>query len=589
MAGGPVVEIAEGPVRKATPQWVIAASGVAVLAFAGLMIAVGWPQFQDRKWAYGLADAVGLSFAIAGWITWSRSRANRTGLMMLLAGAFWYMSNLQFTGVPVLEGLGFWWTYLDVVIFAHLALVYPDGYLTSRLERWMLFAAYASYLILQGFRYLAEGQNNPIGLHDSFSEGWADILSINALVFGTLFWMGIIRRWHQASKPARRLHRPVWLGILVTNATLGFGAVVSILHRGDIGIIATVCYGVSLVTLPFVFLSGVLRARLAERRVADLIIALDRTDEPARLRDLLAKVLDDPGLLLGYWAGDGTYADADGRIVELPRRDDPDLTATEVRDGDEPLAVIVHDLGVTSRPALVRAVVAGARLALSNARLQTLQHGQLDELRASRERLAVAALTERRRIERDLHDGVQQRLLRLSWLAQRARGLVNPDASGEDVVPVLNALVEEVSQTTAELRDLAHGIHPSIVAELGLASAVMEFALQAPLTLTVDLPRERFAEAVEATAFFVIMEAIVNAAKHSRVDSLEVRGHVDDDCLIVSIADAGVGGADARRGTGLRNMSDRVAALGGTLEVDSPVGGGTRVTVVLPFNQTGRS
>jgi signal transduction histidine kinase len=362
--------------------------------------------------------------------------------------------------------------------------------------------------------------------------------------------------------------------MVATNAVLGGGAVTSLAHRGDIGQLLSLAYGIGLVTLPFVYLSGVLRAH---RRITDLMLALEHAVSPSQLRDLLAEALGDPKLVVGFWTGSNEYTGVDGTPVTLPPRPEPH-TLTRVSDGDHHLAVLVHDPAVATRPALVRTVVAAARLALSNARLQALQRRQLDELRASRERLAVAALDERRRIERDLHDGVQQRLLRLSWLGQQALDLSAAGPAG----PLLRDLVGELRDTGAELRELARGIHPALITDRGLAAAVEEYAVRGPLAVEVDLPARRYPGVVEVTAFFVILEAVVNAAKHAGVDRVEVRGQDGPGRLVVEVCDSGTGGADPRRGTGLRNMADRLAAVRGSLTVTSPPGGGTRVTAVLP-------
>jgi signal transduction histidine kinase len=421
---------------------------------------------------------------------------------------------------------------------------------------------------------LGEGSISPVGWHPSSLSRWADLLSLNALVYGTLFWLAIVWRWYRADRATRRRHARVWIGILVVNATLDAGAMASLFHRGDIGQAMLLAYGVGLVALPFVFLSGVLYGQFVRGRVADLVIALEQPVDAPTLRRLLAQAVGDPTLEVLFRSENGHYADIDGRPASLPDLARTDRVITYVGD----LAALVHAPAIADRPALVRAVVAAARLALSNARLQALQRRQIEELQSSRRRIALAALGERRRIERDLHDGAQQRLLRLSWLARRARQL----GTGDEVPALLDELVQEVSLTTGELRELAQGIHPPLVTERGLAVAIEEYALRAPLAVRVDLPPNRFIEPVETTAFFIIMEAIVNAAKYAQTDHVDVAGRVEPGRLVLDIRDRGIGGADARRGTGLRNMADRLTALDGTLTVHSPPGQGTHLRVVLP-------
>jgi signal transduction histidine kinase len=317
------------------------------------------------------------------------------------------------------------------------------------------------------------------------------------------------------------------------------------------------------------------RVRLARLRVADLVVALERATDPARLRDLLAWAVGDPTLVLGFWSAEvGGYLDASGQpvpIAGLPGA----RTVTVVDRGAQRLAVLVHDCALADQPALIDAAVAAVRLALENAHLQAV-------VRAAGASAARAALEERRRIERDLHDGVQQRLLRLSWLAKRARTIAGTDAAGRAVVPVLDELADEARDTFAELRELAQGIHPSLVTERGLTVAVEEYALRAPVPVHVALPPGRWPQAVEVTAFFVVSEAVVNAVKHAGADEVWVSGQERSGRLAVEVRDAGRGGADPARGTGLRGLRDRVAALGGTLTVQSAPGKGTRVVAELP-------
>jgi signal transduction histidine kinase len=238
----------------------------------------------------------------------------------------------------------------------------------------------------------------------------------------------------------------------------------------------------------------------------------------------------------------------------------------------------------------IEVVRALGRLASENARLKAALQAQVAELRAARGLLAEAALAERRRIERDLHDGLQHRLLRLSWLAERAGAVASAGPAGgpagsmlrDELAPLLGQLADEARHTHVELRELARGIHPAILTEQGLATAVEEHALHAPLPVLVDLPPGRLAAPLEAAAFLAIAEALTNAVKHATAGRVTVRGHRAAGRLIVEVADDGGGGADPRRGSGLRGMRGRLAALGGTISVHSPPGRGTRVIIELP-------
>ena len=204
-----------------------------------------------------------------------------------------------------------------------------------------------------------------------------------------------------------------------------------------------------------------------------------------------------------------------------------------------------------------------------------------EELRASRTRIVTVADAERRRLERDLHDGAQQRLVSLALALRlgRARIADDPAAAGE----LLDAAIADLQAATAELRELARGIHPAVLTEGGLAPALGSLLARASgMALLVDVPAERFAAAVEAAVYFVVAEALTNVSRHAEAAGVEVEVGRRDGRLECEIRDDGKGGADPGRGSGLRGMADRVAALGGTFEVLSPAGGGTTLRAAIP-------
>lgn len=224
------------------------------------------------------------------------------------------------------------------------------------------------------------------------------------------------------------------------------------------------------------------------------------------------------------------------------------------------------------------------RLIDANARLQGQIEAQLEEVRASRARIVEAGDVERRRVERDLHDGAQQRLISLSLELRVAR-----NALGEHADPAVRRSLEraadEAAAALAELRDLALGIHPLILTESGLGAAVESLADRAPVDVSVDIGSERYPPAVEGAAYFVISEALANVAKYAGATKAGVRVRPFAGHMTIEIEDDGVGGADPRTGSGLRGLIDRLAALDGTLTLDSPVGGGTRLSARIPTNQ----
>ena len=201
---------------------------------------------------------------------------------------------------------------------------------------------------------------------------------------------------------------------------------------------------------------------------------------------------------------------------------------------------------------------------------------QEEEVRTSRARLVAAGDEARRRLERNLHDGAQQRLMSLLLSLRMAR-------SKSDEAELFDGPIEELTAALAELRELARGIHPEVLTRRGLAAALAGVAARAPVPVELDVPAERYGEAVEAAVYYVVTEALANVARYAQASAASVRVRRDGGRLGVEVGDDGVGGADPETGTGLRGLADRVAALDGTLTVDSPPGGGTRVSARIPL------
>jgi signal transduction histidine kinase len=255
---------------------------------------------------------------------------------------------------------------------------------------------------------------------------------------------------------------------------------------------------------------------------------------------------------------------------------------TIVERGGEPVAVIVHDRAFEEDPALIASVSAALRLAVENERLAERVTAQLAEVRASRARIVEAGDTERRRVERDLHDGAQQRIVALTLALRTAQNSLGPDAEPAARDHLDHAL-EEARAALAELRELARGIHPQILTSAGLAAAVGALAQRSSVDVAVRIaPEDRYEPAIESAAYFVISEALANVAKYAAASKVTIAADWRDSELMVEIADDGVGGAAASTGSGLQGLADRLAALDGQLEIRSPVGGGTRVLARIP-------
>jgi signal transduction histidine kinase len=299
---------------------------------------------------------------------------------------------------------------------------------------------------------------------------------------------------------------------------------------------------------------------------------------PEEIGSVVARALGDPIAQLVFWLpASEAYAQLSGGLLEaLP--EDGRARSEIGRDGER-TAVLLHDPSLLERPRLLGGILTAATLSAEIARLRVEVRLQLQEVQASRARIVEAGYEERRRLERDLHDGAQQRLVSLGVRIRRMQRTLPKEA--RILVPALDGIVDEIGSAIADLRQIAAGVRPARLDD-GLAAALHDLARTAPVPVEVEAPLERVAASVEAAAYFVACEALTNAVKHASPSAIAVRASRENGKLLLSVADDGVGGAVARRGSGLAGLKDRVAAHGGRLEISSPEGGGTRIEVALP-------
>jgi signal transduction histidine kinase len=274
----------------------------------------------------------------------------------------------------------------------------------------------------------------------------------------------------------------------------------------------------------------------------------------------------------------GSYVDGEGSAIQHPVHSANRLVLPVLSSSGGRLAVVLADPVLSAHEDLVQAAITASSLALENSHLQAALQAQLKEVRASRLRIVEAGMSERRRLEHDLHDGTQQRLLALKVMLGAAEAEMDNAAARA----TLSRIRQELGQVFDELRDLAHGIHPAVLSQVGLASATVTMAEKHLIPIDVNLPDRRFPEATELTAYFVISEAISNAVKHASADRIRIRGREVDHSLRVEITDNGRGGARITDGTGIAGLADRVRALGGDLSVHSADGQGTRLEASIP-------
>lgn len=559
---------------------VIGALAGVLAAVIGVLVSVR--THLDPWWVWLPMQAVGLSFTTAGVIAWISRPDNGTGRLMTAVGIAWYLVDLRYSTDPAVFAIGFSLLYLVPVIFTHLVLALPTGRLSGRAERLVATGLYLTVLITQPPRYFVEHPRAPQSWTTSVTNYsvWAPIGSVAGLALTLASIVLVLRRWRTAGRPARRTHALVWITGTAIGLTVLVTILASLLEVSDTALRRlALAYTVGLILTPFAILVGVLRVRMARIRVADLVMRLEATPEPRHLVEALADALGDPTLRVCFRLPDsGGYIDADGHPVVLPSAGDRAVTPVE-RQGEE-LAVLVHDPALVDQRPLVDAVLAATRLALENARLHAAQRAQLEEMRASRARIVAAADAERHRIQRDLHDGAQHKLLAIAMLVGQAREeLVRCPAYPSGTLDMAGTQLHEVIR---ELRELTEGIHPPALTEQGLAAVIETLAERAPLPVRFTVPMRRWPDQVERAAYFVINEALANIYKHAVARTATVNVDGGDHTLMVRVVDDGIGGADPDRGSGLRGLRDRVAAIGGTLAIHTGPGAGTRVEAELP-------
>jgi signal transduction histidine kinase len=555
-----------------------------------------WPPPEKAVVSYAVAF-VGISIGV---IVWQLRPDSRTGILLT---AYPFVSmlgemRLVFAGSALAVTIGYATNWLAAPIFGQLVLSYPSGRLRYRLDRAAIALAYglaaafglATILLfdpgpqnaatITWFEHHAAPITHLPGLQ---ATGLPDAFDRSLLPLTVLFVALLVRKLVRATPGGRRVVLPLALAAgfvavqyLVQFAILG-GPVNSYSSRHPVWFwIVTAAE----LAVPVALAAGLLWGRRARAGVADLVVELERTP-PGAVRDALARTLGDPTLELALWLPERrSYVDASGHSFELPAPE-ADRAVTVLGPDEAPVAALVHDPVLLERRGLLQAAGAAARLALENERLQAELRVQLAELRASRKRIVSAGDEERRRLERDLHDGAQQRLLSLGLALQLARSKLGADANGAG--ELLTEADGELRAALDELRELARGIHPAVLTEQGLGAALRSLAERSPVPVNINAsPETRLPAAAEAAVYFLVSEALANVAKYARASRVRVNVARTNGQVLVEVDDNGIGGADASRGTGLRGLADRLHSLDGELRIDSPSGRGTSLRATIP-------
>jgi signal transduction histidine kinase len=566
--------------------WAIALAGCSAAAYsfvAALQNPVVGRDLGEPLVIALLSNWLTLSYVFCGLYAWWRRPDSRFGPLMVAAGFANFISTLSWTTNDVTFTFGQAFDLVPPVLFMHVFLAFPTGRLRGPLEVGLVAGAYAAAVVLQVVRMPFGVFFGPNNLLEVSANPDAALLSLRvALLTVSAFCLAgvavLLLRRRGRGRPVRRSRvfivdafalGLVMIACLFVSASFNGPAV----HQIRWATFATLSLA------PLVFLGALLNARLARSAVADLVLELRADPAPADLRDALARALRDPTLELAYWLPDfGVYADLDGRPVELPDLEGRSTTLID-RDGEH-IAALIHDPALDDEPELLDGVQAAAGIALENARLHAELRARLEELRGSRARIVEAAQHERQMLERNLHDGAQQRLIALSLDLSLLEGRIDGDP---EVKSGLDAARREIAASLAELRKISSGLHPAVVSGHGLGVALEQLAARSPVPvqLTVEVDG-RLPEPLEVAAYYVVSESLANIAKHAHANTALVDVLKEREELVLEIVDDGIGGADSERGTGLRGLADRVESLDGRLRVWTPRGGGTRVRAEIP-------
>ena len=556
---------------------------VSGLALAAIVLSSD--HIDDRGFEAGLGLLVGWSFIGTGLFAWWRRPGNPTGALMVAAGFAWFATRVSASDDDLLFTIGIALDALFPAIIGHLLVAFPSGRLQTRAERWVAGAGYFTVTVLQLPALLFEEPGEPqnlliVNADPSLSDALDALQFVAALVIVAASVTILVRRGMAGSAAQRRALTPVlWTGgaafaafLLSKGVDAATGEPIDVLDYLSILLVATI---------PFGFLVGLLRSRLAQgEAVSDLIARVGQAPGEGPLRAALADALGDQSLALAYWLPESErFVDALGHPVTVSG---PGWTEVDVQG--RRIAAIAHDPTLAEEPQLVRAAGAAAALALENQRLAAELRARIEDLRASRARVVEAGDAERRRLERNLHDGAQSRLVAVALKLQLARMRVE---GGSEVAELLEESSTELQGSLDELRELARGLHPAVLIDRGLRAAIRILASRAPVPVEIEaLPREPLPPAVEIAVYYVVAEALTNVAKYANATHATVSVEVAGPLVVVEVADDGIGGADVASGSGLRGLSDRVAALDGRLKLESPPGSGTRLHAEIPLLTT---
>jgi signal transduction histidine kinase len=517
--------------------------------------------------------AIGLTYLYGGLVIWDHDPANRTGRLMTMVGLTWFIGTLIGSAIPLVDELALALEDTSAIVLLALVLSYPSGRLETRVDR------VAVAILAVGVTALNLLYSTSLTIISDKSSGL-----YGGLALAIMTSIVVLRRWLIAPARSRQDLLPVLVAGAVFLATLAINIVRRIADvPDDVGAILIAAKDLAPAAIPVALLIGFYRQ--SEHRLQAMVDAIpDRMFRFARdghyidaRAGSVAGRATETDALIGRQLHDLMFAEGSSAALASAGRA---LDTGELQTYDFSL-----DLPRGTRDLEARIAPSGADEVTAIVRDFTDQRAAEAELRRSRARIVEATDAERRRLERDLHDGAQQRLVSLSLALRLLRSRLGATGgSNDEAIAAADEAASELKIAIQELRELARGIHPAILTEAGLGPAITALAERSAVPAAVSsVPDRRLSAAVEATAYFVVSEALANVAKHASATRASVGADCRGSILRVEVGDDGVGGADGSRGSGIRGLQDRVAAVGGRLTIDTPAGQGTLVVAEIPI------
>jgi signal transduction histidine kinase len=590
--------LAEPRVRTA-----VGIAGLSTAVLGGLLLATS--DHLVHPVSYGLEIATIVAVTTLAALYWAARRpGNRIAVLLLAYGLCVAVVSLEGATSPLLHSIG---VLVEPVVFVlgyYLVFIFPEGRLVGSLGKVLLaglmVTAVLSFLLWFFFSPVVVGgqplagcnsscPSNALMIADrpSIADGFGRTELHLQTVLAVAIVAGLFYRLAQASRPRRRALLPVYLPAFMTTIPLGIftaaqDGIINLTPQSADRVGWFVTAGRTVLT--FGFLLAILQAMFfAGVALRAILSRIGEREDPLHLRNLVAEALDDPTLELGFEVAPGSrvFIDSSGRGIDPTPLDTGRSTTTVDRHG-ETVAYLMHDSVLDTDPELVQAAGQAVRLALETGRLQADLEAKVAELRESRGRIVAVSDAERRRMERDLHDGAQQRLMAI----QVRLGLVEQHVEDEALKDELEAIRKDAAIAVDELRALARGIYPTVLLERGVADAVRSVAMTAAFPVDViDEGIGRLPPATEAAIYFCLLEAMQNATKHAQSRSrVSVTLRRDREGISFAVVDKGIGMVDggSAEGVGLVSMRDRIGAVGGVLEIVSSPGNGTTVSGRVP-------